>query len=66
MLKRVKKWFKDQDNITRKTAGLAEKEASTKRKYDVAMSILDQRKIDVAVEVERRKKNAFDLDLKHA
>lgn len=64
MIKRMKKWWKKQKDITKKTAGLAEKEASTRRKYEVAMSILEKRKIDIPVETERRKRNEFDLDLK--
>lgn len=55
MIKRVKKWFQDQNNITRKTAGLAEKEASMKRKLEVAMAILNRRERDVPVEFERRR-----------
>lgn len=56
MIKRVRKWFQDQNNITRKTAGLAEKEVSVQMKFDTAMSILNNRREkDVPVEYERRR-----------
>ena len=64
MIKRIKKWWKTQKDITRKVAGLAEKEAAMERKYEVAMSILNKRKIDLPVAIERRKKK--DFELKHA
>lgn len=58
MIKRIKRWFKDQNAITRKTGGLAEKEAATQRKWEVAMAILNRREKDVPVEFERRKRTA--------
>lgn len=66
MIKRIRTWWDKQKDLTKKTAGLAEKEASTQRKYDVAMSILNRREKDVPVKINRRKKDEFNLDLKHA
>jgi hypothetical protein len=53
-----------------KTRGLAEKEAATQRKLEVAMKILDRRHEDIPVDVERReddpdKKRWVDFCMKH-
>lgn len=66
MIKAIKKWFNKQNNITKKTAGIKEKEEGTRRKYEAAMSILEKRKMDIPVNIDRRKKNEYDLDLNHA
>ena len=50
-------WLKKQRDITRKTAGLAEKEKSTQRKIDVASKILDRRESNREVETDRRVEN---------
>ena len=57
MIKRIKKWWKEDREITRKTGGLAEKQESMKRKLDVAMSILteERRERNIPVEVDRRR-----------
>ena len=49
---RMIKWLREKANIAAKTAGLEEKQESTKRKIEVAMSILDRRQ-----ELERRHEN---------
>lgn len=49
------KWLKKQKNIIQKTAGLEEKAASTQKKRDIAMSILNERrKRSIEVPIERR------------
>ncbi len=60
------KWWREDRARTKKVAGLAEKEESTKRKIEVAMSILDQRKISLPVEIDRRKRDDMNGFLKHA
>lgn len=52
-------WFRRQRNITKKVAGLAEKAESTKIKLQVAMNILEKRKEDRRVDVDRRRKNEY-------
>lgn len=62
MIRRMRKWFKDQNNITRKTAGLEEKAASVQRKFDVALSILNRREKEIEVPFERRKIHPENLE----
>lgn len=55
MMGGMKRWLDKERNRMRKTAGLAEKDASIKHKLDVAMAILqDQRKRDKPVIMDRR------------
>lgn len=49
------KWLQTKKNIAQKTAGLQEKAEATRRKVEVAMSILNERrKRSIDVEVDRR------------
>lgn len=59
MIKKIKTWWNNQKEITKKSAGIKEKEEGTRRKYEAAMSILNKRKENIHVDIERRK-----LDLK--
>lgn len=50
--------------MAKRTCGIAEKKAAMDRKLEAALNILEKRKVDVPVSVERRKQNNFEL--KHA
>jgi len=54
------KWFKKQRDITKKVAGLYEKTAATKKKIEVAMSILNKREKNIPISFERRIKDEFE------
>lgn len=56
MIKQIRNWIRKHEAITRKTAGLSEKDAAVQRKWEVAISILDERKEDIPVEIDRRKR----------
>lgn len=47
----------------RKTAGLEEKMAATQRKMQVAFSILERRKSNIPVALDRRKRESFQTSL---
>lgn len=56
----LRKWWKKSQDNAKRIGGLAEKEAAIKRKLELAMSILgERRKMDVPVQIERRR---IDLD----
>jgi hypothetical protein len=49
------KWITKQKNMIKRTAGIEEKAASTRRKIEVAMSILNERrKRNIEVPIDRR------------
>ena len=55
MLRRCRKWWTQHQENAKRTPGLAEKEAAIKKKLDLAMSILgERRKVDLPVAIERR------------
>lgn len=60
------KWWKEfnKKSMAKRTCGIAEKKAAMDRKLEAALNILEKRKVDVPVSVERRKQNNFEL--KHA
>jgi len=60
-----RKWLKDQNNIARKTAGMEEKLAATKRKMEVALSILDRREMERRVEERRQVDIPVEFERRH-
>ena len=54
MMRWIKKHWQNQKSISCKTKGLAEKEEATRRKIEVAMSILNRRVKEESFEIERR------------
>lgn len=67
-MRSLKAWFKNRSDkdMMRRNPGLAEKEAATQKKLDVAMRILNRRKEELPVETERRHEDDYKGFLKPA